>query len=108
IIVVDDDSVNLQVVETVLSNEAYELTTVLNPKNVSTLLEQQEWDLVISDVMMHQMSGCELTQQIRERFTMSELPSLLLTARDRLEDINNGFLAGANDYVTKTISALEM
>src|SRR5699024_12438012 len=40
--------------------------------------------------------------------TMSELPILLLTARDRLEDMNNGFLAGANDYVTKPISALEL
>ena len=108
IIVVDDDVLNLQVVETVLSKDSYELTTVINPKSVSTLLEQQEWDLVISDVMMPQMSGFELTRQIRERFTMSELPILLLTARDRLEDMNNGFLAGANDYVTKPISALEL
>src|SRR5699024_5924699 len=108
IIVVDDDVLNLQVVETMLSKESYELTTVINPKSVSTLLEQQEWDLVISDVMMPQMSGFELTRQIRERITMSELPILLLTARDRLEDMNNGFLAGANDYVTKPISALEL
>src|SRR5699024_7673228 len=108
IIVVDDDALNLQVVETVLSMESYELTTVTNPKNVAKLLEQQEWDLIISDVMMPQMSGFELTRQIRERFTMSELPILLLTARDRLEDMDNGFLAGANDYVTKPISALEL
>lgn len=108
IIVVDDDSVNLQVIETVLAKESYKLTTVLNPKNVASLLDQQEWDLVISDVMMPQMSGYELTRQIRERFTMSELPVLLLTARDSLEDINNGFLAGANDYVTKPISAIEL
>src|SRR5699024_12209383 len=47
IIVVDDDSVNLQVVETVLSNEAYELTTVINPKNVSKLLKHQEWEIVV-------------------------------------------------------------
>src|SRR5690625_4138570 len=68
----------------------------------------QEWDLVISDVMMPRMSGYELTRIIRKRFTISELPILLLTARNRPEDIENGFLAGANDYVTKPVDAVEL
>src|SRR5699024_2591755 len=65
-------------------------------------------DLVIADVMMPEMSGYELTRIIRQRFTRSELPILLLTARNRQEDIENGFLAGANDYVTKPVDAVEL
>lgn len=69
---------------------------------------QKEWDLVISDVMMPQMSGYELTQIIRQRFSMTELPVLLLTARSQPADIENGFLSGTNDYVTKPVDALEL
>src|SRR5690625_5750774 len=58
--------------------------------------------------MMPRMSGYELTRIIRKRFTISELPILLLTARNRPEDIENGFLAGANDYVTKPVDAVEL
>src|SRR5690625_7724184 len=58
--------------------------------------------------MMPTMSGYELTRSIRERFTISELPILLLTARSNPEDIYTGFLAGANDYVTKPVDAVEL
>src|SRR5699024_1573742 len=51
IIVVDDDPVNLQVIETVLSMEAYHMTSVLTGEEVLSLLDEQEWDLVITDVM---------------------------------------------------------
>src|SRR5699024_687152 len=65
-------------------------------------------DLVISDVMMPEMSGYELTAEIRKIYDLSELPILLLTARGNPEDIYTGFLKGANDYVTKPVDALEL
>lgn len=108
IIVVDDDPVNLQVIETILSVEQYDITTVLTAEETVSLLDKQEWDLVISDVMMPQISGYELTRVIRERFTRSELPILLLTARNSPEDIEAGFLSGANDYITKPIDSAEL
>ncbi len=108
IIVVDDDPVNLEVMETILSSRRYNIRTVLSGKEALLLLEKEKWDLVITDVMMPEMSGYELTRQIRERFSVSELPILLLTARNQVEDIENGFLAGANDYVTKPIEAREL
>lgn len=108
ILVVDDDAVNLQVVATILGVENYKIVTVLNGEKALSLLDRQEFDLVISDVMMPQMSGYELTKQIRERFTISELPILLLTARSQPIDIESGFFAGANDYVKKPVEALEL
>lgn len=108
VLVVDDDPVNLEVIETILSPEQYAITTVLSAENALNLIDKQEWDLVISDVMMPKMSGYELTRIIRKRFSMSELPILLLTAKHRLEDIESGFLSGANDYVTKPVDAVEL
>lgn len=108
ILVVDDDPVNLQVIETILSAESYDITTVVTGNEALSLLGTKEWDLVLSDVMMPQMSGYELTRKIRERLSLSELPILLLTARNRPEDIESGFLSGANDYVIKPVDANEL
>lgn len=108
ILIVDDDPVNLQVLEAILPPELYDVTMVTSGKEALAVLDKKEWDLVISDIMMPQMSGYELTQMIRKRFTMTELPVLLLTARSQPRDVQSGFLAGANDYVTKPVEAIEI
>ncbi|KOS64381.1 response regulator [Lysinibacillus agricola] len=108
VLVVDDDPVNLRVIETILSIEKYDLVTVTSGSKALEILMSQEWDLVISDVMMPNMSGYELVRTIRQQFSITELPVLLLTARSQPQDIENGFLAGANDYVTKPVDALEL
>lgn len=108
ILAVDDDPVNLQVLTNILSEEQYEVETISSGKKALKQLERKEWDLIISDVMMPNMSGYELAHSIRENFSISELPILLLTARSNPEDIYTGFLAGANDYVTKPVDAVEL
>lgn len=108
ILVVDDEPINLRVIETILTNEKYEVVTVTSGLKALKCLWSEEWDLVISDVMMPKMSGYELVRSIRKQFTMTDLPVLLLTARSQPRDIENGFLAGANDYVVKPVDALEL
>ncbi|MFC9540124.1 ATP-binding protein [Lysinibacillus sp. NPDC056959] len=108
VLVVDDDPVNLRVIETILSIEKYDLVSVTSGNKALEILMSQEWDLVISDVMMPNMSGYELVRTIRQHFSITELPVLLLTARSQPQDIKNGFLSGANDYVTKPVDALEL
>ncbi|MEK5036915.1 ATP-binding protein [Sporosarcina sp. FSL K6-3457] len=108
ILAIDDDPVNLKVLTNILSEDQYEIEIVTSGKEALRQLERKEWDLIISDVMMPAMSGYELTRSIREKFSISELPILLLTARSNPEDIYTGFLAGANDYVTKPVDAVEL
>ncbi|UED74915.1 ATP-binding protein [Brevibacillus sp. DP1.3A] len=108
LLIVDDDPVNLQVLEAILPPDEYDVTMVTSGKEALAILDTEEWDLVISDIMMPQMSGYELTRMIRERFTLTELPVLLLTARSQPKDIQSGFLAGANDYVTKPVEGMEI
>lgn len=108
LLIVDDDPVNLQVLESILPSDEYEAAMVTSGKEALALLDQREWDLVISDIMMPQMSGYELARIIRERFSLTELPILLITARSQPEDIQSGFIAGANDYVTKPVDATEL
>lgn len=108
IIVVDDEKVNLRVIETVLSHEKYDITSVLTAQEVLNLVDEREWDLIIADVMMPNMSGYELTETLRKRFSLSELPILLVTARSSKQDLKAGFASGANDYITKPIDAIEL
>ncbi|WP_145939560.1 ATP-binding protein [Paenibacillus glacialis] len=108
ILAVDDDPVNLNVLVGILSSEPYHITTAHSAREVLELLGTRQWDLLIADVMMPHMSGYELTQRVREHYSVSELPVLLLTARSQPADIYTGFLSGANDYVTKPVDALEL
>ncbi|GIO95301.1 hypothetical protein J14TS5_03870 [Paenibacillus lautus] len=108
LLIVDDDPVNLKVIHHLLENEGYQIVTVTRAEEALQLLEQGEWDLIISDVMMPQMSGYELSRTIRQRYMISELPILLLTARNRPEDIHMGFISGANDYLIKPVDHLEL
>lgn len=107
IVIVDDDPLNLQILKTMLTLE-YEVATATSGEDALTLINTGEWDLVISDVMMPKMSGYELTKIIRKQFSISELPVLLLTARNQLQDVYTGFHSGANDYISKPMDALEL
>lgn len=107
ILIVDDDPINLQVLQSILSVEQYEITIATSGKEALEKLDGKEFSLVISDIMMPQMSGYELTKKIRNRYSPTELPILLLTARSEPNNIQAGFLAGANDYVTKPVEMLE-
>jgi len=108
ILAVDDDPLNLNILTNMLSADGYEVRTATSGREALVMLDEQLCDLVISDVMMPQMSGYELARTIRERFSISEIPILLLTARSRAEDIRAGFQSGANDYVTKPVEAVEL
>ncbi|WP_334073057.1 MULTISPECIES: ATP-binding protein [Paenibacillus] len=108
ILAVDDDPINLKILEDMLAQEQYHVVVVTNGEDALKQLELREWDLVIADVMMPQMSGYELTRKIRFHYSISELPVLLLTARSRPEDVFTGFSSGANDYVAKPVGAMEL
>ncbi|TDG00999.1 response regulator [Paenibacillus piri] len=108
ILAVDDDAINLSILVNLLASDHYEIVTAASGTEALSILDNHVWDLVITDVMMPRMSGYELTQTIRLRFSISELPVLLLTARSRPEDIQAGFQAGANDYVMKPVEADEL
>lgn len=108
LLVVDDNPINLNVMKSILSSDTFDVTTVASGKEALAIIDDKPWSLVISDIMMPHMSGFELTRKIRERFTFTDLPILLLTARSDPQDLHAGFMAGANDYVTKPVEYLEL
>ncbi|MCT7957730.1 MASE1 domain-containing protein [Laspinema palackyanum] len=109
LLIVDDEPINLQVLVNMLSLQNY---TVIQAKSGLEALELLNKgfkpDLVLLDVMMPKMTGYEVTQKIRETWQASEMPVLLLTAKNQLSDLVAGFEAGANDYLTKPVEKDEL
>ncbi len=109
VLVVDDDAVNRQVLINLLSLERCEVTAMSSAIEAAERLKQpQNFDLVVTDWMMPEMSGLELTRIIRQTHLLSELPVLLLTARALPDDIKAGFEAGINDFLSKPVDAGEL
>lgn len=101
ILVVDDEPINLQVMINYLAFDNFNVYSVQDGESALNLLKEKEIDLILLDIMMPLISGYELCKMIREKHSSSELPIILVTAKNRISDLIQGFNSGANDYITK-------
>ena len=109
ILVVDDEPINQQVFKNQLSGYNFSLSQAMNGEEAIRAIENQEpFDLVLLDVMMPRMSGYEVCQKIREKHLPSELPVIMVTAKNQLQDIVQGLSFGANDYLPKPFHKEEL
>jgi PAS domain S-box-containing protein len=109
ILIVDDELVNIQVLVNYLSLHNYTTASASSGREALEIIQQGfQPDLVLLDVMMPRMTGYEVCRQIRQIFPATELPVVLLTAKNQVADLVEGFRAGANDYLTKPISKEEL
>ncbi len=108
ILIVDDEPINLEVMKAHLTDPGLELVTVSRGQKALDILDKQsDFDLVLLDVMMPGMSGFEVCRKIRKRYLPSELPVIIITAKDQIEDLVQAFSIGANDYIAKPFSRAE-
>ncbi|MFB2923294.1 ATP-binding protein [Aerosakkonema funiforme] len=109
VLIVDDEPINRQVLINNLSLYNYAITEASNGQEALAVMEDGFIpDLILLDVMMPRMTGYEVAQKIRDRFPAYELPIVMLTAKNQVTDIVEGFESGANDYLSKPIQKKEM
>lgn len=72
------------------------------------MLAQHEYDVIVLDLMLPDMDGIDVCKSLRKNPELGHLPVLMLTARDRLEDKLDGFDSGADDYLIKPFSLMEL
>ena len=100
ILLVDDDELELELMADRLQTAGFEIATASNGNEALERLTREWFPLVITDREMPFMNGLELTEQLRAR-GVDDIYVIMLTVRDAGADYERGYLAGADDYVTK-------
>ena len=106
VLVVDDESVLAEMVSMALRYEGWNIATAGDGSSAIATARAQRPDVVVLDVMLPDMSGLDVLHKLRE--DSPQLPVLLLTAKDAVEDRIAGLTAGGDDYVTKPFSIEEV
>ena len=105
IYVADDEADIRQLIQSFLSAEGYEVACFASGDALLEAFEAQPADLLVLDIMMPGMDGLSLCAAIRKR---SDVPIILLTARDTDADMITGFTMGCDDYFTKPFSMVKL
>ena len=106
ILVVDDDKNTRRLMQAILEDAHYEVETAENGEDALRVMDGKHIDLVVLDVMMPKMDGYEFTSLLRA--SNSDLPILMVSAKQLPEDRKQGFLVGTDDYMTKPVDEEEM
>jgi DNA-binding response OmpR family regulator len=106
ILVVEDDLAMAKVLANGLREEAHAVDLAPDGRKALELTGETSFDLILLDVMLPGLDGFEVAKQLR--FRGDSVPILMLTARDTLPDVVTGLDAGADDYLTKPFSFVEL
>ncbi|MGH3970778.1 MAG: response regulator transcription factor [Mycobacterium sp.] len=106
VLVVDDESVLAEMVSMALRYEGWNIDTAGDGASALAAARTHRPDVVVLDLMLPDMSGLDVLRKLREH--NPQLPVLLLTAKDAVEDRIAGLTAGGDDYVTKPFSLEEV
>lgn len=105
VLVVDDEKLIVKGIRFNLEQDGMEVAVAYDGEEALNLAKQQEFDIILLDVMLPKMDGFEVCQQIRE---FSTVPIIMLTAKGEDMDKILGLEYGADDYITKPFNILEV
>lgn len=105
LLIIDDDPVSGQLLEILLEKKEFDVVRMLSGNEaLQVLSEEHEFELVLLDIMMPEISGLEVLQEIRKTKNSYELPVIMVTAKSEDSDVINALRKGANDYLTKPVN----
>lgn len=106
VLIAEDNRNTARLMEVVLTQNGYQTIWAKDGEEALELMDKNHVDLVLLDIMMPRMNGYEFTRILRE--SGSQIPILMVTAKDSPDDIHKGFLTGTDDYMTKPVDEFEM
>ena len=106
ILIAEDDRELRQLFEHVLVKNGYSVRGVSNGQEALDAMDEEYFNLIISDIMMPVMDGYTLVRSLREAGDTT--PVLMITAKDAFDDMRMGFLSGTDDYMVKPVNVNEM
>lgn len=109
VLIVDDNKTNILLLKSMLDDEGYDSTySATSATEAYELLKQTDIDLILLDIGMPNIDGIEACQTIRETKKNKHTPIIMLTANNNDESIQKSFDVGANDFVSKPISLVNL
>jgi signal transduction histidine kinase/CheY-like chemotaxis protein/class 3 adenylate cyclase len=108
VLIIDDDAINRKVLENQLRSEEYQILLAEDGMIGLKILNESSPDIVLLDLMMPRMSGLEVLSEIRKSQSSADLPVIILTAKNQINDLVSCFQAGANDFLMKPFSQSEL
>lgn len=105
VLVVDDEQSILDIIEAYLKTKNHQVSRAETGHEALQIAENETIDFIILDIMLPDLSGWEVCQQVRER---SAVPIILLTAKSTEQDVLKGLNMGADDYIKKPFSPKEL
>ncbi len=108
ILIVDDAPKNIQVLANILGDEKYDISYATNGKQALGHIEENNFDMVLLDVMMPEMDGYEVCRIIKKNHLYNDIPVIFITAKTDQESLMEAFDAGAQDYITKPFNSSEL
>jgi DNA-binding response OmpR family regulator len=108
ILVVDDDWMNREIVETYLTLAGYRVNTAENGVDALQLIDIDPPDLVLLDVMLPDVNGNEICRRLKQNPKTAPISVLMLTALQTQEDVDLAYHAGADGFVNKPYNAKQM
>lgn len=105
ILVVDDEKKIVEIIKAYLEREGFQIISAFDGKSAIDLAFSQNPDLIVLDLMLPEVSGWDVCRAVRKK---SEVPIIMLTARDEVTDKIIGLEMGADDYITKPFDPKEL
>ncbi|MDZ7543858.1 response regulator, partial [Clostridium perfringens] len=106
ILIVEDDKNLRRLMEVFLKQNGYEVFLAQDGEKAIEIFEDKHIDLIVCDIMMPKVNGYQLVKDLRN--SNYDLPILMVTAKETIEDKRKGFLVGVDDYMVKPIDLSEM
>jgi DNA-binding response OmpR family regulator len=108
IAVVDDNPDIMKILKAVLENKGFSVLCASSGEEMFDLLEEHRPDLIILDIMMPKMDGMEVLTRLRQNPETSSIRVILMTAKNKYEDVLNGYGLGTDYYLTKPFTSSQL
>ena len=108
ILIVDDISVNVTILENILTHEGYETMTALSVQEALELMKQTRPDLILSDLSMPEIDGLEFCRMLKSDQVTRDIPFIFITVLNTSKEKEEAFTAGAVDFIPKPFDNVEV
>src|SRR5512140_2661421 len=108
ILLVDDSETSLMMSRMILSKANYDIVVAKDGREGVDKAVAEKPDLILLDVVMPKMGGFEACAELRARSETGTIPVIIVTTRGEETNVETGFKAGCNDYITKPVNGLEL